>query len=140
MATILCIDDEPAVLEVQKALLESKGYKVLTARDGPTGIALARNHSMTAVLLDFNMPGMNGNRVAQILTKEQPALPVVICSGSPDQIPEFLKWSADAVFYKGDGPETLLSVLKEIVSGRNTATKTAARKGRRAVSDVTPAA
>ncbi len=36
MATILCIDDEPIVLEVQRALLESKGYNVLTASDGAT--------------------------------------------------------------------------------------------------------
>ncbi len=67
MATILCIDcidDEPSVLEIQRALLESKGYKVLTAPDGATGIALARKHPTDAVLLDFSMPGMDGNQVA----------------------------------------------------------------------------
>src|SRR5947209_1180921 len=108
MATILCIDDEPSILEIQRALLESKGYKVLTAPDGATGIALARKHSIGAVLLDFSMPGMNGNQVAQVLMKEQPTLPVVVWSGCLDEVPESLWWFADAVLHKGDGLDTLL--------------------------------
>src|SRR5260370_40057831 len=111
MAPILCIDDEVSVLELERAVLASKGYEVLTASDGPTGIALARQHPMAAVLLDYNMPGMNGNQVAEVLMKERPRVPVLIWSGCPDQIPESLKWFADAVLYKGDGPVTLLSTL-----------------------------
>ena len=42
--TILCVDDEPTLLELYGTLLESKGYKVLSAPDGPTGIALTRKH------------------------------------------------------------------------------------------------
>jgi DNA-binding response OmpR family regulator len=115
MATILYIDDEPKLLEIYTAVLESNGYKVLTAPDGPTGIALTRRHSIDAVLLDFKMPGMDGNQVAHVLMNEQPTLPVVIWSECPDEIPESLKWFADALLYKGDGPDTLLPVLDKIV-------------------------
>jgi CheY-like chemotaxis protein len=127
LATILCIDDESGVLEMERALLESKGYKVLSSSDGPTGIALARKLLIHAVLLDFNMPGMDGNQVAQVLVKEHPTLPVVIWSGCLDEIPESLKWLADAVLPKGDGPETLLPVLEKIVSGTHTGKKPPAR-------------
>lgn len=56
MATVFCIDDDLLVLEIHQALLETKGYHVLTAPDGETGIALTRKHSIDAVVLDFNSP------------------------------------------------------------------------------------
>ena len=96
MATILCIDDDPGILQVQEALLGSR-YRVLTARDGPTGIALTRQHSIDAVVLDFHMPGMDGDQVAQILMKER------------------LKWFADAVLQKGDGRTSLLSAIQKLL-------------------------
>src|SRR6266849_678847 len=115
MATVLCIDDNRNVLEMNKALLEGIGYRVLLAPDGPTGIALTRKHSIDAVVLDFNMPGMDGAQVAEVLMKEQPTLPVAIWSGCVDTIPESLKWFADAVLHKGDGPDTLLSAVEKLV-------------------------
>jgi hypothetical protein len=47
--------------------------------------------------------------------EEQPTLPVVIWSGCPDDVPESLKWFADALLYEGDGPDRLLSVLEKII-------------------------
>jgi CheY-like chemotaxis protein len=118
-ASILCIDDDPQVLEINRAILESKGYKVLTAQDGAAGIALTRQHSIDAVVLDFHMPVMDGYQVAEMLTKEQPDLPVVIWSGCPDEIPESLKWYADALLHKGDGPNSLLSAVEKIVHAKD---------------------
>jgi len=115
MATILCIDDNRNILEVQQLLLESKGYSVLIAPDGATGIALSREHSVDVVVLDFNMPGMDGNQVAQVMAQEQPTLPVVIWSGYLGEIPESLRWFAYAVLHKGDGPDVLLSVVESLV-------------------------
>jgi CheY-like chemotaxis protein len=117
-ATILCIDDDPSALELHKAVLCSKGYTVLSASDGPTGIALTRTHSIDLVVLDFNMAGMDGNEVTQVLMKEQPNLPVVIRTGYFDGIPECLKWFADALLLKGDSPDTLLSTVARLVAGK----------------------
>lgn len=117
MATILCIDNDPAILGVLKALLGSKGYTVLTATDGLNGIALTHKHSIDAIVLDFDMPGMDGAQVAQVLMKEQPTTPVVICSGS-DQIPEWLMWFADGCYRKGDDPAVLRSTIDKLVVGR----------------------
>jgi CheY-like chemotaxis protein len=115
MPAILCIDDDSTVLELQKSILETKGYTVLTAPDGPTGVALARTNPVDAVVLDFKMPGMDGNQVAEVLMREQPSLPVVICSGFPYEVPEGLKWFAAAFLEKGDGPGVLLSALEELI-------------------------
>jgi CheY-like chemotaxis protein len=115
MATILCIDDNRNLLEIDQALLESKGYRVLIAADGPAGIALSRQQAIDVVVLDFNMPGMDGNQVAQVMRQEQPNVPVVIWSGYPHEIPEPLRWFAYAVLHKGDGLEGLLSVVENLV-------------------------
>jgi len=116
MFTILCIDDDPRTLELEKNLLEMQGYAVLTASDGPAGVALARAHRVDAVVLDFKMPGMDGDRVMELLLKEQPDLPVVIRSGFPYEVPEWLKWFATAFLHKGDGPKVLLSAVQELIT------------------------
>ena len=116
MSTILCIDDDPTVLLLHKALLETKGYTVLTALDGAAGVALARTNRVDAVILDFKMPGMDGTQVAEILMKEQPSLPVVICSGCPYEVPDWLKWFAAAFLEKGQGPKALLSAVQAITA------------------------
>jgi DNA-binding response OmpR family regulator len=128
MATILCIDDDPRILELHRAVLAGSGYTVLTALDGLTGIALTRTHSIDAIVLDFTMAGMDGNAVAQVLTKEQPDLPVVVCSGCLDDVPESLKWYADALLDKTDSPDALISAIGRLVNRGSSTEKAVARR------------
>jgi len=100
---------------------------ILANIDCSTGIALTRKHRIDAVVLDFNMPGMDGNEVAQVLRKEQPALPVVIWSGCPEEIRESIRWFADVLLYKGDGPETLLSTIDKVLKDSGTRNNLAER-------------
>ncbi len=116
MSTILCIDDDPAILRLQKTILETSGYTVLVAADGPTGIALASQHAVDLVVLDFKMPGMAGDEVAEVLLKRQPGLPIVICTGFFDAVPEWLRWFASAYLQKGDGPEALLAAIRATIA------------------------
>ena len=118
MPTILCIDDDPVILELQKGVLEANGYTALTAPDGPTGIALASQQPVDVVVLDFKMPGMDGGQVAEVLLKQHPDLPLVICTGFFDAVPEWLKWFAAAYLQKGDGTEVLLSAIRELIANR----------------------
>ncbi len=116
MPTILCIDDEPIVLELQKGILETNGYTVLSAPDGPTAITLAAKHPLDLVVLDFKMPGMDGGQVAEVLLKQQPDLPILLCTGFLDAVPEWLKWFAVGCFHKGDGPKALLSAIHQVIA------------------------
>jgi CheY-like chemotaxis protein len=114
MTTILCIDDDPKMLQAHEAILGTKGYTVLTALDGLAGIAVTRTYTIDIVVTDFHMPpGMDGIEVAELLLKEKPTLPVVIYSGCPDDIPKRLKCY---VLSKGDGPNNLLSIVGELVA------------------------
>jgi DNA-binding response OmpR family regulator len=116
MPTILCIDDDANILELQKRILEAKGYAVLVSPDGATGITLASSHPVDLVVLDFKMPDMDGGEVAAALLREQPDLPIVICSGFFDSVPEWLRWFAAAYVPKGDGPGVLLSRIQELLA------------------------
>ena len=61
MATVLCIDDDPRVLQLHRAVLGTKGYTVLTAPDGLAGIAITRTHSIDVVITAYQMPpGIDG--------------------------------------------------------------------------------
>jgi CheY-like chemotaxis protein len=116
MPTILCIDGDASFLELQKSILETNEYTVLIAPDGPTGIALASNHPVDVVVLAFKMPGMDGGQVAEVLLKQQPDLPIVICTGFFEAVPEGLRWFAAAAVEKRAGPDVLLSAIREVIA------------------------
>jgi CheY-like chemotaxis protein len=116
MPTILCIDDDPQILGLQKSILETSGYTVLTATDGAAGVALASKSPVDIVVLDFKMPGMDGTQVAELLWKAQPNLPVVLCTGFLDSVPGWLRWFVAAALQKGDGPRVLLSTIQELTT------------------------
>jgi CheY-like chemotaxis protein len=64
---ILIIEDDWAVLEVLKLMLEDDGHIVVTAGQGRQGLALASSKPFDLVVMDISMPGMNGIDVAQAL-------------------------------------------------------------------------
>ena len=84
MKTILCIDDDSSILELRRRVLESSGYGVLTAPSGKDGLELvSQGTKVDLVLLDYLMPGMNGDEVAENLKSKFPALPGYRDVGSP---------------------------------------------------------
>ena len=86
-AALLCIDDDQAVLECEKAFLENFGYTVVTASSGRDGLELARLHSFDAVIVDYCMPEMNGQEFAIAMRRIRPLAPIVMVSGTVD-VPE----------------------------------------------------
>ena len=116
MPIILCIDDDVNFLQQEKSILETNGYKVVPASDGPTGIKLACKSPIDVVVLAFKMRGMDGAQVAEALWKRQPDLPVVVCTGFFDMIPEALRWFADSCVEKSDGLDALLSALQQAIT------------------------
>lgn len=81
--TILVIDDEPAICEVIKAILEVHNYQVIFAHDAPSALALLAEHTthITAILIDLMMPTMDGITALPLLRRIGPAVPVIAMSG-----------------------------------------------------------
>jgi CheY-like chemotaxis protein len=80
-ATILVVDDEPAIRAVAARILRREGYAVLEAADGQEALLLASARDVSLLLTDTVMPRMSGTALADRLRQLKPALPVVYMSG-----------------------------------------------------------
>lgn len=67
MKQVLVVEDNPANLKLAKLLLEYAGYRVLAADNAPEGIALARERRPDLILMDIQLPGMDGLEATRIL-------------------------------------------------------------------------
>jgi two-component system cell cycle response regulator DivK len=71
MATVLVVEDNPANMTLATFLLKSAGYAVLTATDAEAGLALARREQPDLVLMDIQLPGMDGLEACAILKRDE---------------------------------------------------------------------
>jgi len=78
---ILVIDDEPAIRDSLKMILEYEDYDFVGASSGPDGLAAIRRESPALVVLDIKMPGMSGLDVLAEIRRLDEALPVAMMSG-----------------------------------------------------------
>ena len=69
--TILCVDDEPDILEILKYNLSNEGYNVLTANDGLSAISKAKEIIPNLIILDIMMPNMDGIEACEKLRADQ---------------------------------------------------------------------
>jgi len=111
--TILCIDDDDGMLRYQRALLERRGYKVLTATSARQGLQIAAACAVAAVIVDYHMPEMNGQEVATEIKRLKPQVPIVMVS-SDDEIPEPVSRVVDAFVSKNEAPSRLLPAITRI--------------------------
>ena len=68
--TILVVDDEEAIAEAVRARLESEGYRVVAAADGPEAIQAHAEHHPDLVVLDLMLPGMDGLEVCKQIQRD----------------------------------------------------------------------
>jgi CheY-like chemotaxis protein len=112
--TILCIDDDEAILRYEKALLERSGYAVLTAASAQQGLRLVTMCKCDAVLLDYEMPEMNGHEVAFEIKRVRPELMVILLSGT--EVPMQALALVDAFVPKLEASQQLLPMIAELCS------------------------
>ena len=122
-AALLCIDDDYAVLECEKALLETFGYTVVTASSGAEGLKLAGLHSFDVVIVDYNMPEMSGQQLAVAMRRLRPLAPIIMVSGAVD-VPEQALEAVDAFVAKPCLASRLLPAI-ELLCGSKLPTKKA---------------
>ena len=86
MDRILIIQDSPSVNAMLKFRLESGGFSVETAETGEEGIEKTKAHQYQLILLDYNLPGINGSQVCRILKEENNTrnIPIVFMSAKDE--------------------------------------------------------
>ena len=110
-AEILLADDERAIREALRGLLESRGYVVRCASDGDRALALYREHRPDLLLLDVMMPRMGGYAVCEAVRRQDLDTPVVFLTALDSDEHELrgLGLGADAYISKTVSEEVLLA-------------------------------
>ena len=113
----MCIDDHWNGLIGRKMLLEKSGYEVLEASGGDEGLKLFRLHAVDAVVLDYQMPGMNGDVVAAKMKSINSQIPIMLLSAY-GPLPKSKLRSVDTFLSKSQPSSILLSSLQNMLSDR----------------------
>jgi len=117
--TILLIEDEDIVMDVNSALLSKLGFQVLKARTGKEAIDIAGafDGKIDCAILDILLPDMEGKDVYPLLIEKQSSLKVIVCSGYSVDGPEdhLLKAGAQGYLQKPFNLNTLIQTLSEVL-------------------------
>ena len=122
MTKILVIDDDARDRGLLVAVLEERGYEVILADNGGAGLMLCHRGTPDAVVLDLDMPGIDGRSILGQLRILHPTLPVVIFSGrSPEEVEqEMLNQGATAFIQKAFSLDQLGLALQEVLPSPHT--------------------
>jgi CheY-like chemotaxis protein len=114
---ILLIDDDPGIRQLLTRLLTEEGYIVLSAANGIEALELAGATQFDLVLLDLNMPVMDGWETFEKITSKKPLLPFIVITARPNQLFPALASGTGALMEKPlDLPKlinTIRTLLKE---------------------------
>ncbi len=110
---ILIIDDDPDACSYLRDLLKEKGHRIVTATDGGHGIDLADREEPDLIILDVDMPGLDGYEVSAALAEQSHTafIPILMLSESrnPEVVNRILNGFADEVVSKPIEPSELLA-------------------------------
>lgn len=120
MSRVLVVDDESIIGVILRHAFDAKGHETVVARDGRTGIEMARAERPDAIVLDLMMPGMNGYDVLSALrdTAQLDGIPVVVLTAvtlSSDR-ERCLSEGADAVITKPFDPRDVAEAVDALLS------------------------
>jgi len=115
--TVLCVDDDAGMRELYEALLRRYGYEVLAASNGHHALHVfqANRNEIDAVILDYEMPEMNGLELAVHLKNRNPTLPVIMISGSPPMLEDMMPF-VDAAMSKGVSVRNIVDRLELLIA------------------------
>ena len=117
MTKILVIDDDAHDRGLLGGVLEERGYEVILADNGGTGLMLCHRRTPDAVVLDLSMPGIDGRSLLRQLRILHPTLPVVVFSGhsTAEVEQEMLNQGATACIQKAFSLHQLGLALQEVL-------------------------
>jgi CheY-like chemotaxis protein len=115
---ILLVDDEAAIREMMTIFLESEGYEVGSAENGPQALRLLAERDWSLVITDGLMPGMSGEELATAIRKENASIPIILTTGEvPDETEGF---RFDAVLLKPFASKALFATVETALNASET--------------------
>jgi two-component system response regulator VicR len=126
MTKILCVEDEPQMIDLIKLILETEGYEVIGAEGGQEGLKLMRSEKPDLILLDLMMPEMDGGDVFHHMKEEVELrdIPVIVVTAKAAPIDKVL-WinvaKVDDYVTKPFGPRELVESVEKVLAAYNQA-------------------
>jgi CheY-like chemotaxis protein len=114
---LLFVDDKTERLEVMRARLERLGYSVELAQSGREALKIFGETSIDLAIVDYYMPGMNGDVVAMEMKRMHPFVPIIIFSGT-FTLPEMVMAYVDGFVSTSDEPDLLLEKVSDLLRAR----------------------
>ncbi|MFC2019753.1 response regulator [Chloroflexota bacterium] len=117
---ILVVDDLLNDRETLKAILETKGYRVATAQDGPETIGMVKSQHYDIIFMDVKLPGMDGVETFEQVKQIDPKTAVIMMTGYSveDLLKKAVTEGAYTCVYKPFDIEKLVGIVEEIPRGR----------------------
>ncbi len=121
-ATVLVVDDDEAMCDSLKILLETSGFAVIVAENGVRGLQAFRNVSPALVLVDMQMPKLDGVETIGQMRRERRGAKIVAMSAAPrignsDILTGARTIGADAAIQKPFDADALLDLLRKLIEG-----------------------
>jgi two-component system sensor histidine kinase and response regulator WspE len=110
--SILCIDKSVLVLGILGSALRTRGFAVLCANDGQAGLAMMDTTPIDAVIVDLEMPGMNGIAVARRIKATKAEIPIILFTGEVPGLVKELPQEINHFVAKPDLAKLLSTVTK----------------------------
>jgi DNA-binding NtrC family response regulator len=114
---LLCVDDDADFRGFCKTALGTFGFEVTVAGDGAQALSLFHPRKVDAVLLDYQMPGMNGGELAAEIKRRSPGMPVIMISGSGPVLEDARNF-VDAAIDKGTPLHNLVERIERLLAER----------------------
>lgn len=113
---ILVVDDEPKITKLAKDYLENSGFRVLTASDGQTALAVFRHDRPDFVVLDLNLPNMDGLDVCRAIRRESD-IPIIMLTARVEETDRLigLELGADDYIVKPFSPRELVARVRTVL-------------------------
>jgi two-component system alkaline phosphatase synthesis response regulator PhoP len=121
MARILCVDDEPHVVTLKCAILESAGHTVTASTSARDAMEKLQSNTYDAVVTDWRLGDANGRAVVQA-AKNNSSMPVVVVSGYVAEAFQAAEPLADLYLEKPVNPEELVTIVNELLKSSERAT------------------
>lgn len=113
---ILLVDDEEGIQLLYREEFEDSGYTVDSARNGEEALALFKVNPPDLVVLDINMPGMNGIEVLRQMKEIRADLPIILSSAYQEYKQDFGSWASEAYVVKSANMDELKAAISKFLA------------------------
>ena len=115
MKTILLVEDDKNQLLLYKQELSHEGYNIITAEDGQEAVKKVKEYTPDLIVMDINMPKMNGIESIGKILSDHKKIPIIINTAYSSYKDDFMSWSADAYIIKSSDLTELKDKIKELL-------------------------